>query len=187
MQKLFDEKAKESGKEEEKTEDDKFDGLDDKVKEATKAMEFEEKKTEIEIQKQKSEIGNLQHLVEIAALRMREKDQEKRLCELKIKEIKRQTRHTALKPLEHEPKSAREPESDVQIYRPSYKTSTIGRSENSNIQGILNQGLVGELTEENIKLHEETMKEYRGDDDYEFYSDFEESSEKDRNNKPDNK
>lgn len=69
----------------------------------------------------------------------------------------------------------------MQIYRPTHKSSTFGRSENSNIQGGINRHIVGELTEENVKLHEETMQEYRGDDDYEFYSNFEDSASKDPN------
>jgi len=81
MQKLFDLKKKEKGIDENlgEKEDNTIENLDEKVKDATKAMEFEEKKTQIEIQRQKSEINNMEHQVEIAALKLREKEQENRL------------------------------------------------------------------------------------------------------------
>lgn len=81
MQQLCEVKGKipKEPKEEEAKSEPGMEGLDEKVKEATKMMEDEEKKTELEIQKQKGEIANLQHLVEIAALRLREKEQENRL------------------------------------------------------------------------------------------------------------
>ena len=81
MQKLFDLKKKEKGIDENlgEKEDNTIENLDEKVKDATKVMEFEEKKTQIEIQRQKSEINNMEHQVEIAALKLREKEQENRL------------------------------------------------------------------------------------------------------------
>mmetsp|Transcript_9299 Transcript_9299/g.8960 ORF Transcript_9299/g.8960 Transcript_9299/m.8960 type:complete len:408 (+) Transcript_9299:1-1224(+) len=79
MQKLTDVKQKVSPKEEDKKEDSGIEDLDEKVKQATKAMEVEEKRNQIEIHKQKAEISNLEHLVEIAALKLREKEQENRL------------------------------------------------------------------------------------------------------------
>ena len=80
MQKLADVKQKVTpSPEEEKKEDSGIDELDEKVKKATRAMEVEEKKNQIEIHKQKAEISNLEHLVEIAALKLREKEQESRL------------------------------------------------------------------------------------------------------------
>lgn len=81
MEKLLDLKKKEIGHEEipEIEEGNNIENLDDKVKEATQAMESEEKKTQIAIQRQKSEINNLKHQVEIAALKLREKHQESRL------------------------------------------------------------------------------------------------------------
>ena len=80
MQKLADVKQKVTpSPEEENKEDSGIDELDEKVKKATRAMEVEEKKNQIEIHKQKAEISNLEHLVEIAALKLREKEQESRL------------------------------------------------------------------------------------------------------------
>lgn len=125
MQKLIELKRKENPnlekEDQNSAEANKINELGDKVKEATKIMEFEEKKAQIELHRQEAELSNLQHEVDIAALKLREKQQEFRLCELKIKELKRQTRHNALKPLDfgptpsdsiktQGPKSYREPE-----------------------------------------------------------------------------
>lgn len=81
MQRLLDMKKKDTGQEDiPPVEENKDIGnLDEKVKEATKMMETEEKKTEMAIQKQKADISNMEHQVEIAALKLREREQENRL------------------------------------------------------------------------------------------------------------
>jgi hypothetical protein len=83
MQKLVDLKRKENpdlAKDDQSTsEGNKIGDLGDKVKEATKIMEFEEKKAQIELHRQVAEVNNLQHEVDIAALKLREKKQEFRL------------------------------------------------------------------------------------------------------------
>mmetsp|Transcript_29482 Transcript_29482/g.26058 ORF Transcript_29482/g.26058 Transcript_29482/m.26058 type:complete len:176 (+) Transcript_29482:569-1096(+) len=149
-------------------------GMEDlggKVEKATKTMEFEEKKVQIAIQRQEGDISNMDHQVEIAALKLREREQELRLSELKIKELKRQTRHTALKPLEYEPQNSQVKTTGYKSSRVLNQDSGVGRSENTNLQEILLQQEIAELTEENVKLHEENMDDIKqGDEDYEFYS-----------------
>lgn len=68
MQKLLELKRKEKPdiqKEEQNTEEIKLEDLSDKVKEATQLMAFEEKKMQIEIDRQNAEINNMEHEVEI--------------------------------------------------------------------------------------------------------------------------
>jgi len=83
MQKLLEIKRKESPMSARVSEVDPenkhMDNLGEKVKEATKAMEFEEKKTQIELHRQESEISHKEHELEITALKLREKKQEHRL------------------------------------------------------------------------------------------------------------
>ena len=81
MQRLLDLKKKDAVIEEEPAmeENKEMGDLDEKVKNATKVMEFEEKKTQAAIQKQKADISNMEHQVEIAALKLRENEQENRL------------------------------------------------------------------------------------------------------------
>lgn len=174
MQRFVDLKRKakpDMDKDDEKEGSTKIEDLSDKVKQATKQMEFEEKRAQIEIDRQNSEMSTMEHEVEICALKLREREQEFRLCELKIKELKRQTRHNALKPLETENPSSHQKSPEAKTYRklPSRaKNMTLdtnqGKSENSNINNAL------ELTEENLMYHEEKYKELERDEDYEFYS-----------------
>lgn len=171
MQKFLDAKKKdlpELQKESEISPEEKaIEDLSQKVEEATKVMEFEEKRVQIELHKQVAEISNLEHEVEITALKLREKEQECRLCELKIKELKRQTRHNALKPLElSTPANPRESQS----YREFSYPSGVGKSENDNIMRNLSPYKPLELTEENMKLYDENLKSLEKDEDYEFYS-----------------
>lgn len=83
MQKLLDMKKKEKIEIEKESDlgqkDSKIDDLGDKVKEATKVMEFEEKRAQIELHRQEADISNMQHELDIAALKLREKEQEYRL------------------------------------------------------------------------------------------------------------
>ena len=139
-------------------------------------MEFEERNVQIELHKQESDIKSLEHEVEIAALKLREKDQESKLWELKIKELKRQTRHNALKPL------------DIELISSQIKTEhrsnrdlagvrhNQGKSESHNIMGKLNPNSPMELTEENIRLFEENFKTLERDDEFEFYSNNEDQN-----------
>lgn len=168
MQKLLDLKKKDIPIETpEENDSGELESLNQKVREATKTREFEEKRTELEVRKQENEISNMEHMVEIAALKLRERTQEYRLCELKIKELKRQTRHTALKPLEFEPNSNNPKTSENESYREIRNDSTLGRSENSNLREQLR---IAELTEANVKLHDEQLRQ---DEDSEFYSNVE--------------
>ena len=81
MQKLLDFKKKETHETTDNKTDDnkKIDDLNYKVQEATKTMENEEKRLQMELHRQESEISSKQHELEIAALKFREKDQEYRL------------------------------------------------------------------------------------------------------------
>ncbi len=56
-----------------------------------------------ELEQQQSEVSQVEHETRLLQLKYREKVQEYRLCELKIKELKRRTRHKQLRPLEVEP------------------------------------------------------------------------------------
>lgn len=178
MQKLIDAKKKSlppTTDEENTPGSDKIDDLNEKVKEATKVMEFEEKRAEIELHKQESDISKMQHELEIAALKLREKDQEFRLCELKIKELKRQTRHNALKPLDFDLGNAQVKTTGHKSYR-DYQIEYIhGKSESSNLQSTLGRQPM-ELTEENMKLYEKSLRNQERDEDYEFYSNFDDQN-----------
>lgn len=83
MQKLLDVKKKDSPElqkaMEANPEEKALDELSKKVEEATKIMEFEEKNVQIELHRQEADIKSLEHEVEIAALKLREKDQESKL------------------------------------------------------------------------------------------------------------
>ena len=188
MQKLLDLKKKESPdlarEEEQPPQDKKVDDLGDKVKEATKIMEFEEKRAQIELHRQEAEISKMQHELEISALKLREKEQEYRLCELKIKELKRQTRHNALKPLDYEPPSAQVKTTGQKTFRDHPVDLSRGKSENNNILRQLESKPLA-LTEENMKLYDEKLKELEKEEDYEFYSNFEDqnSNENQKRNK----
>ena len=181
MQKLLDLKKKDAPAEQIDTGENKdIIKLEEKVKEATKQMEFEEKRTQIEIHRQEADISNMQHQVEISALKLREKEQEFRLCELKIKELKRQTRHNALKPLEYEPSSQPQTSREKPYQNRLGLDSTVGRSETSNILGHFgSNGQVAELTEENVKLHEQQQMKAEGEE-YEFYSNFDDHVSEDQ-------
>ena len=80
MQKLLDVKKKDSPElqkvMESNPEEKVLDELSKKVEEATKIMEFEEKNVQIELHRQEADIKGLEHEIEIAALKLREKDQE---------------------------------------------------------------------------------------------------------------
>lgn len=83
MQKLLDVKKKDSPElqkvMESNPEEKALDELSKKVEEATKIMEFEEKNVQIELHRQEADIKGLEHEIEIAALKLREKDQESKL------------------------------------------------------------------------------------------------------------
>ena len=179
MQKLLDVKKKDSPEiykndVDINPEDKALEDLSKRVEEATKVMEFEEKNVQIELHKQEADIKSLEHEVEIAALKLREKDQEFKLWELKIKELKRQTRHNILKPLEVEAVSSQ--------IKTEHKSNRVGnkhnqgKSESLNIMGKLSPYKPMELTEENIRLFEENFKSLERDEEFEFYSNNEDQN-----------
>ena len=85
-----------------------------------------------------------------------------------------------MKPLEYEPQSSQAKITGENSYRMFNSDGIMISSENSNLQEILNQEIVAELTEENLKLHEENQPDLKQEEDYEFYSNFEDSTSKDK-------
>lgn len=86
--------------------------------------------------------------------------------------MKRQTRHNALKPLEIEPEFSSNTtgqRSYREVANRITKLNDTGKSEVFNINHAL------ELTEENMKLYEENLKELDREEDYEFYSEVNEN------------
>jgi hypothetical protein len=80
MQRLVDFKKKDVAVENtEQMDEIDVENLNQEMQEAAKTKEFEEKRAEIEIRKQMNDISNMEHVVEIAALKLREKAQEFRL------------------------------------------------------------------------------------------------------------
>ena len=165
MQRLLDFKKKDVAVDtSEQMDEIDLENLNQELQEAAKTKEFEERRAELEVRKQMNDISNMEHLVEIAALKLREKAQEFRLWELKIKELKRQTKHTALKPLDYGPSNSQSKISGINSNQEVRLDSTIERSENSNIREQLQ---VRELTQENVKLLDKQLYQ---DEDSEFYS-----------------
>lgn len=80
-----------------------------------------------------------------------------------------------MKPLEYEPQSSQNKTTGHKSYREPNLTGDMKKSENSNLQEILNRQQVAELTEENVKLHEENMEDMKNEEDYEFYSGFDDN------------
>ena len=122
-----------------------------------------------EIDDQKREIGDMEANLRLLQLKYREKVQEYRLCELKIKELKRRTRHKTLRPLEVDHTGLRSPQSSsIRIQNTPYDGSKPDeRSENSNVASLLGKkGL--ELTEENLKKHEKSYKHEPEEDEINF-------------------
>jgi chromosome segregation ATPase len=75
------------------------------LKEAENEKVVEEKKLKAQIQQQEQQIKALQNELNILNLQIKEKDQEYRLNELKIRELRRQLPAKVLKPLEAAPKT----------------------------------------------------------------------------------
>ena len=102
---------------------------------------------------------------------------------MKIKELKRQTRHNALKPLDVEPRISNNKTTGQKTYRETPKdfNNANGKSESSNIHSKLG-GHTFELTEENMKLYDENLKQLEKDDkeeDDDFYTGFDDQNSDD--------
>ena len=80
MQRLLDFKKKDVAVDtSEQMDEIDLENLNQELQEAAKTKEFEERRAELEVRKQMNDISNMEHLVEIAALKLREKAQEFRL------------------------------------------------------------------------------------------------------------
>jgi hypothetical protein len=80
MQRLVDFKKKDIGIDtSEQMDEIDVENLNQELQQAAKTKEFEERRAELEVRKQMNDISNMEHLVEIAALKLREKAQEFRL------------------------------------------------------------------------------------------------------------
>jgi hypothetical protein len=73
--------------------------LKEKIQEAEKLKVEEERRLKTRIKELESQIRDSKHNVDILTVQLKEKDQEVRLTVLKIKELKRVTRHNQLKPI----------------------------------------------------------------------------------------
>lgn len=73
--------------------------------------------------------------------------------------------------MDYDPPSTQIKTTGQKSYRDYQKDLTLERSEMSNLNQALGPKPL-ELTEENMKLYEENLKELERDDDYEFYSNF---------------
>jgi DNA repair exonuclease SbcCD ATPase subunit len=95
-------KEEEEGKS--KQDDPEIDGfilsnIEDKIKKAEESKIEEENKLKGSIKELESQISEAKHNLEMVKIKYKEKDQECRLCLLKIRELRKLTKHNQLQPL----------------------------------------------------------------------------------------
>ena len=108
---------------------------------------------------QEQELEQLEHDVKVMELQVREKEQESRLADLKIKELKRTIRHRSLKPLMMaSPKAQGRGKllANAPLKYQSIDSSKVLRKKLENGR-ITYQDVI--LTEENVKLHEKKYQQ----------------------------
>ena len=98
------------------------------------------------------ELDSLEHEVKILELQAREKDQESRLADLKIKELKRSIRHNQLKPINSP--YIKQADSNKRIRYASVNDLPNTKVLKKKLENgrVTYQDVI--LTEENVKLHE---------------------------------
>ena len=111
------------------------------------------------VSEEESEILKRQHHIKALELQLREKDKEGKLCELKLKEIRRQTRHKALKPINEKGHHSTD---KLKQYKDTAEEDknmmlVLGMKRNQ-----LNALSTQELTESNVKLLEQRYQNEQG-------------------------